>query len=237
MSTLLLRLAGPVQTWGGYRARVKYVDTFPVPTKTGVAGLLGAGLGVRDFTSLLDEFELDVRVDRTNPAVEDLQTVTGPKPHEEAGALRAERVRTVSNKGLAASKIPTGTSQAGFDKHVLIPHAEFLTAVTPRDPGTAVEWLAQMRRPVWMQCLGRRPNAPTYPMLLGVAGGSAPDVFEQVPRVVAPHGPYADLSEGPVRCYRLEAEVRSLPEPYLAAPPVVATREEYLTWVSQNLTR
>jgi CRISPR system Cascade subunit CasD len=50
-NTLFLRLEGPLQSWGE-RARWSVRDTAPEPTKSGVVGLLGCALGIKDDADL-----------------------------------------------------------------------------------------------------------------------------------------------------------------------------------------
>jgi len=75
VATLLLRLQGPMQSWGT-RSRFDHRDTWPYPTKSGVVGLLAAALG-RDRTedvSDLAALRLGVRVDRKGVLKVDYQT-------------------------------------------------------------------------------------------------------------------------------------------------------------------
>lgn len=54
MSTLLLRFAGPVQSWG-INSKFEVRRTENAPSKSGVTGLLAAALGIRrneDISSL-----------------------------------------------------------------------------------------------------------------------------------------------------------------------------------------
>ncbi|WP_152607425.1 type I-E CRISPR-associated protein Cas5/CasD, partial [Thermus sp. 2.9] len=73
--TLLLRLQGPLQSWGT-RSRFDYRDTWPYPTKSGVVGLLAAALGrdrAEDISDLA-ALRLGVRVDRRGVLKVDYQT-------------------------------------------------------------------------------------------------------------------------------------------------------------------
>ncbi|WP_105317434.1 type I-E CRISPR-associated protein Cas5/CasD [Thermus tenuipuniceus] len=75
MPTLLLRLQGPMQSWGT-RSRFDHRDTWPYPTKSGVLGLLAAALG-RDRgedVSDLAALRMGVRVDRKGVLRMDYQT-------------------------------------------------------------------------------------------------------------------------------------------------------------------
>lgn len=75
MPTLLLRLQGPLQSWGT-RSRFDHRDTWPYPTKSGVVGLLAAALGRdrREDVSDLAALRMGVRVDRKGVLRVDYQT-------------------------------------------------------------------------------------------------------------------------------------------------------------------
>lgn len=78
MPTLLLRLQGPMQSWGT-RSRFDHRDTWPYPTKSGVLGLLAAALG-RDREADISDLaalRLGVRVDRRGVLRVDYQTAQG----------------------------------------------------------------------------------------------------------------------------------------------------------------
>jgi CRISPR system Cascade subunit CasD len=238
MATLLLRLAGPVQSWAGYRVSPVNVGTFPVPSKTGVAGLLGACLGIKDHRSLMEEFVLDIRVDRANPFGTDLQVASAFKPDEHPIAQRAERVRTVSK--VRVRKQLNGTAIPGLFNRDFVPHSEFLVALGGTSEQVAF-WHAAVREPVYMPYLGRRPNAPSFPFVLGTSGAAARDLFDAVPRVQRHEqgvdAEYVESGRSRVRAYRIDGDASTLPDPTYVDPPVVLTREEYLSWFSKHLTR
>lgn len=78
MPTLLLRLQGPMQSWGT-RSRFDYRDTWPYPTKSGVVGVLAAALG-RDRNADISDLvalRMGVRVDRPGILKIDYQTAQG----------------------------------------------------------------------------------------------------------------------------------------------------------------
>ena len=64
MSTLLLRLAAPMQAWGT-DSRFDTRKTDRIPLKSGVIGLLAAALGLKRDADLtqLNELSFGVRVD------------------------------------------------------------------------------------------------------------------------------------------------------------------------------
>lgn len=77
MSTLLLRLAGPLQSWGS-DAKFDRRGTERVPTKSGVIGLIAAALGRQRHESVEDLLVLrfGVRVDREGKLLRDYHTAT-----------------------------------------------------------------------------------------------------------------------------------------------------------------
>jgi len=91
MAVLLLRLAGPLQSWGT-QSRFSYRDTDLEPSKSGVIGLLCAAMGIpRDDIQRLAELarlKMGVRIDRQGTIKKDYHTALnvakagGGKPKE-----------------------------------------------------------------------------------------------------------------------------------------------------------
>ena len=77
MATLLLRLVGPMQSWGT-TSRFDQRDTGKEPSKSGVVGLLAAALGIdrENWTNLepLTGLSMGVRHDRSGIPKRDYQT-------------------------------------------------------------------------------------------------------------------------------------------------------------------
>ena len=76
MTTLLLRLAGPLQAWGT-RSRYTRRDTETAPTKSGVLGMLAAASGHRRTDPLPDDLlclRFGVRIDQPGQSIRDFQT-------------------------------------------------------------------------------------------------------------------------------------------------------------------
>ena len=97
MATLLLRLVGPMQSWGT-TSRFDERDTGKEPSKSGVLGLLAAALGIdrENWTDLkpLAELRMGVRHDRPGFPRRDYQTAQevisadGTKRHPTAVTIR-----------------------------------------------------------------------------------------------------------------------------------------------------
>ncbi len=73
--TLLLRLEGPMQSWG-YRSRFDYRDTALEPTRSGVIGLICAAMGIArgEDISRFEAIRMGVRVDREGRSERDYHT-------------------------------------------------------------------------------------------------------------------------------------------------------------------
>lgn len=87
MSVLVLRLAGPLQSWGD-DSRFERRETRREPSKSGVLGLLAAAQGRRRTDSIEDLMNLrfGVRVDQPGTVLTDYQTVH-VKGYDEAPKL------------------------------------------------------------------------------------------------------------------------------------------------------
>ncbi|MBM4326582.1 MAG: type I-E CRISPR-associated protein Cas5/CasD [Deltaproteobacteria bacterium] len=90
--TLLLRLEGPMQSWG-YRSRFDYRDTALEPTRSGVIGLICAACGVArgEDISRFEPIRMGVRVDKEGRPERDYHTAGGDH-HEprEYGVIKAD---------------------------------------------------------------------------------------------------------------------------------------------------
>lgn len=82
MPTLLLRLAGPLQSWGS-SSKFERRTTEKMPTKSGVVGLLAAALGLERGADLteLNSLKFGVRADREGEVVTDFHTAHGKQPY------------------------------------------------------------------------------------------------------------------------------------------------------------
>ena len=85
MSTLILRLAAPMQSWGS-DSKYNRRKTNREPTKSGVLGMIAAALGCRrDDTKTfaqLSKLRFGVRVDQEGRIMQDYQIVQGKLPKD-----------------------------------------------------------------------------------------------------------------------------------------------------------
>jgi CRISPR system Cascade subunit CasD len=162
MSVLLLRLAGPMQSWG-VQSRFSTRDTGLEPSKSGVVGLLCAALGrprdadVSDLTAL----PLAVRVDREGRMACDYHTAGGER--------RPGSVLGFTAKG---KPIPYGVAKADgsrpdtvVSRRFYLADADFLAALEG-PPKLLADLYAALARPVWPLYLGRKSFVPGEPVYL-----------------------------------------------------------------------
>lgn len=223
MATLLLRLQGPMQSWGT-TSRFDERETQLEPSKSGVIGLLCAALG-RDRWLPVDDLarlRMGVRVDREGVPMRDYHTATGVVV---AATGKADLGRTVVSPRFYLSD------------------AVFLAGLEG-DAALLAGLHAALRRPVWPLALGRKsfvPSAPVYlpdavsdlalePALThwpSLVEESEPgrarravleDDTEGAVRLDQPIAPFAERRFGPrfVKNVTLFAEDKHVPDPSLA---------------------
>lgn len=149
MKTVLLRLEGPLQSWGT-RSRFGRRDTENEPSKSGVLGLVAAALGMpRDDTKTLAELaqsRLGVRVDREGTLLTDYHTVGSGKFRDLDYFVH------------------------GVGDHAVMTHrdylqsASFLAALSFDDHSLAERVHSALAEPVWSLVLGRRSCSPSLPV-------------------------------------------------------------------------
>ncbi|MGW1887787.1 type I-E CRISPR-associated protein Cas5/CasD [Streptomyces sp. NPDC001970] len=151
MSGLLLRLAGPLQSWGERSAFTAVRDTAPFPTRSALTGLFAAaeGIGRGGGLDRYEGLEFTVRVDRPGMRLVDYHTVGGGLPKARTAATSGG-----SNKGAAV-----------ITRRHYLTDAVFVVAVV--GPDEDITRLADaLRRPYWAPYLGRRSCVPDEPFLL-----------------------------------------------------------------------
>lgn len=173
MPTLLLRLAGPMQSWGT-TSRFDERDSQLEPSKSGVLGLVCAALG-RDRTEPVDDLarlKMGVRVDREGLLMRDYQTATG----------------VVS----AAGKVDPGRTV--ISPRYYLADATFLVGLEGDDRLLLEQIHAALCAPVWPLALGRKSFPPGQPVWLEAAIREEPlrDALLAWPRIAAPRHEHKD---------------------------------------------
>lgn len=157
MSTLLLRLAGPLQAWGD-SSRFNVRATRREPTKSGVVGILAAAEGRRRVDPLedLSALRFGVRVDQRGSTMRDFQTEIDWR---------------------------SGKSKPLTQRYYLA-DAVFLVGLEGPDP--LLEGLADaLRKPVFPVFLGRRSCPPTGRLVIGIRDTDLVNALEAEPWLAA----------------------------------------------------
>ncbi len=147
MSVLLLRLSGPLQSWG-VQSRFGQRDTALEPTKSGVAGLLCAALGRPRAGPLGDlaALRMGVRADQEGLLSLDFHTA-GIDGH-------LQNDGTVNVEDLVISK------------RYYLADARFLVGLEGADDALLARLHEALRDPVWSLYLGRKAFVPGEPVWL-----------------------------------------------------------------------
>ncbi len=177
MSTVLLRLEGPLQAWSA-QGKLGVRDTEREPTKSGVLGMVGAALGMaRDDDATLarlSTFRMAVRIDRSGSVLHDYHTAGG-------GRFRGEKYVVFG----AGDCVPT--------HRYYLQDASFVVALEGL-PSLVAEVAAGLRSPRYPLFLGRRSCPPTVPPLIGSHEGTAMEAVRS-----APMADRTDEGDGPLR--------------------------------------
>ncbi|MFF1518044.1 type I-E CRISPR-associated protein Cas5/CasD [Streptomyces sp. NPDC058305] len=171
-SVLLLRLAGPLQSWGD-RSTFNRRETRPEPTKSGVVGLLAAAAG-RSRTAALDDLaglSLGIRVDQPGTILRDYHTVSDYRGQPLPSAA-------VNAKGL--QKLTSPAKHTHITQRFYLQDAIFLAALEgPTELITSLEHA--IRHPAFPLALGRRSCVPTQPLTLGQRTAPLQDALRAEP--------------------------------------------------------
>lgn len=143
MSVLLLRLSGPMQSWG-VQSRFSVRDTGLEPSKSGVVGLLCAALGRRRHEPVHDlaRLTMGVRIDQEGVQARDFHTARN--------VLKA-------GGGIKDTEPSTRYYLAG---------ARFLVGLEGDDLDLLTRLHTALHDPVWPLYLGRKAFVPGEPVWL-----------------------------------------------------------------------
>ncbi|GGU62252.1 type I-E CRISPR-associated protein Cas5/CasD [Streptomyces daghestanicus] len=178
-AVLVLRLAAPLQSWGG-PSRYNWRETRPQPTKSGVLGLLAAAEGRDREASLTDlvGLQLGVRVDQPGTLLRDYHTYSD---------YRGVPMLSAKTNAKGQQTRTTPAKYTGVTRRFYLQDAVFVAAL--RGPDTLVRALEEaVRNPVYPLSLGRRSCPPTGPVSLGLhADGPLDKILEDVPWQAGSH--------------------------------------------------
>lgn len=173
MPTLLLRLVGPMQSWGT-TSRFDQRDTGKEPSKSGVLGLLAAALGLdrENWTDLepLTRLAMGVRHDRPGVPKRDYQT---------AGCAESDTVIKADG---------TQSKDGVVSQRFYLADAAFLVGLECEGRSLLERIHAALRDPVWPLALGRKSYVPSEPIWIenGVEDVPLRDALARWPWIATP---------------------------------------------------
>ena len=150
MPTLLLRLVGPMQSWGT-TSRFDQRDTGKEPSKSGVIGLMAAALGIDredDWIKLkpLTRLSMGVRHDRAGVLKRDYQT---------AGCAESDIIIRADG---------TPSKNGVVSQRFYLADAAFLVALEGDDHSLLKKAHDKLKNPTWPLALGRKSYFPAEPI-------------------------------------------------------------------------
>jgi CRISPR system Cascade subunit CasD len=153
MNVLLIRLMGPMQSWG-LQSRFPERDTGLEPSKSGVVGLLCAAQGKsRDDISAVQELaglKMGVRVDRPGALRYDYHTAQNVRE------ANAKHVDLSEGKGVRDS----------VSRRFYLSDAAFLVGLESDNLSLLARLQDKLQNPHWALYLGRRAFVPSAPIHL-----------------------------------------------------------------------
>ncbi len=178
MKTLLLRLEGPMQSWG-VSSRFTERDAGLEPSKSGVIGLLCAALGkprlenpehhsTLPTLAQLSALRMGVRIDRPGKMGVDFQSVGGGQ---------------LGGRSYGVAKANKSKPESVLSWRYFLQDAVFLVGLQSADTQLLSRLHDALRQPVWPLFLGRKSYVPALPPYLfdGLQKGALETVLTEYP--------------------------------------------------------
>lgn len=155
-ASVLLRLAGPMQSWG-VSSKFEKRDTQHFPTKSGIVGMVANALGLdfADDIGPLAALSLVVRMDRPGTVIRDFHTAGTAYPSGAGGWISA------------SGKVDK--SQAKLSDRMYLADAVFTAALGDADDELAAAIAEALRYPARTLDLGRHSCPPSAPILIAIS--------------------------------------------------------------------
>ncbi len=175
MSTVAVRLAGPLQAWPSH-SRGTRRPTHRAPTYSGLSGLFAAALGRprSDATDPLADHTVVVRIDRVPRGIWDFHSINPtPSPQDRFQRTRQRRPQMLKMSG-------------GPYSETVLTYRQYLADgcfVCLVEGQAAARLGAALASPRWATFLGRKSCTPAADLLLGIFEEGATDLLAGMPVV------------------------------------------------------
>jgi CRISPR system Cascade subunit CasD len=168
MPTLLLRLAGPLQSWGR-GSRFDFRDTDTVPTQSGVIGLIASAMGIKRHEQAelakIARLRMGVLVEQEGKLLIDYHTAMGAV---KANGEFDEKDTIVSQRQYLCD-------------------AEFLVGLESGDESQLRKIEHHLCFPAWQPFLGRKSCPPSKPIFVDIISSSLEETFKS-PEILHNYG-------------------------------------------------
>ncbi len=156
MKTILLKFAGPMQSWGtDSHFETRHTDLYP--SKSAVLGLIGAALGIRRDDAAIKELEkikFATRIDREGSLLKDYHIV---RKYKASGDIEGTYVT----------------------ERYYLEDAVFVVAISHEDSNLIEKIYEALNRPYFQMFLGRRSIPVLADFILGYFDGDISSVLEK----------------------------------------------------------
>lgn len=171
MSILILRLQGPLQSWGEHSMYWDLCDTQILPTRSGIVGLIGCAMGIprtrpADLARLSEAIHIGVRADRRGRILTDYQIASSPNLQTAEHGSRENG--------------PRGRATITCYKQYIEDGA--FTVAIAGEPAVLSRIAESLQHPVWNIYLGRKGCVPSSPVFGGIYDyGSVREALTSIP--------------------------------------------------------
>ena len=150
MRLLLLRIEGPLQSWGE-NSKWDDRDTSSVPTKSGIIGLISCCMGLqrddRYILNLQSMLSIAIRADIPGLIGVDYQTIKAEQLMNANGKYKPEKSNTI------------------ISHRQYIQDASYLVVISSPDNSLLDKIDYALKHPHWVPYLGRKSCVPTVPLI------------------------------------------------------------------------
>lgn len=158
MKTILMKFAGPLQSWGT-KSHFETRDTNRYPSKSAVIGMIAAALGYRRYEDVklkrLQKLSFAVRIDQPGNLLKDFQIATKYKDNGE------------KDRGYVTNRY-------------YLQDAVFVVAIGSSDDSLMEEIFDALKHPYFQLYLGRRANSINADYLLDMVDGEVIDSLKSI---------------------------------------------------------
>jgi len=192
VSTLVVRLRGPLQSYGE-ATKFSVRGTLRYPSYSALLGMCRAARGIgRDASTADSDFLLDlrmaIRLDGIGAILTDFHTVNprdlnGYANLDKIDSEKKQRLKTVVTTGEGKPWITRETTLATLvTRRAYLQDSEFLWLIEG-DDAVIDELRSALAKPTWQLSLGRKACIPDWPLVLGITAKSIEDAASWVPVV------------------------------------------------------